>query len=231
MRLWSIYIAMPFFIVGMCLLGWAYEEKPSIAAVIFGWGMAEYAVSLTSVSLVLLLTRMVPSRFGILILTVATYNYLGNTFPQQQGEVSALINLARTIGGFGKSKQISFPVSTSGETDSSVFLDQPFRTSRSLGRSPADRSASLAWRQASELASSSWSLSPSRSTDDASGTALRERYSYQPEIPYCRKSCLYSYLCRVCMHFYRDLLTCARVRLLWHDLSRAAFRTRVQGVL
>ncbi|TKA57187.1 hypothetical protein B0A53_01143 [Rhodotorula sp. CCFEE 5036] len=79
MRLWSIYIAMPFFIVGMCLLGWAYEEKPSIVAVIFGWGMAE---------------------FGILILTVATYNYLGNTFPQQQGEVSAMINLARTIGGF-----------------------------------------------------------------------------------------------------------------------------------
>lgn len=65
------------------------------------------------------------------------------------------------------------------ETDF-VPLTQPFRTSKSRGRSPADRSESLAWRRASELASSFWSSSPSRSTDDASGTALRERYSYQP---------------------------------------------------
>lgn len=100
MRLWTIYFAMPFCafapsclrrldstltlprsadIVGFCLLGVAFQNKLSIAAVIFGWGMAE---------------------FGILILTVATYAYLNNCFPTRQGEVSALINLARTLGGF-----------------------------------------------------------------------------------------------------------------------------------
>ncbi|BGP22109.1 mfs transporter [Rhodotorula toruloides] len=79
MRLWTIYFAMPFYVVGFCLLGVAFQNKLPIAAVIFGWGMAE---------------------FGILILTVATYAYLNNCFPTRQGEVSALINLARTLGGF-----------------------------------------------------------------------------------------------------------------------------------
>ncbi|GAA6020608.1 hypothetical protein JCM8202_006321 [Rhodotorula sphaerocarpa] len=79
MRLWTIYLGMPFFIVGMCLLGVAYHEKLNIAAVVFGWGMAE---------------------FGILLITVTIYVYLANTFPQQQGETASLINLARVLGGF-----------------------------------------------------------------------------------------------------------------------------------
>ncbi|BGP29319.1 hypothetical protein JCM10296v2_001058 [Rhodotorula toruloides] len=70
---------MPFYIVGFCLLGVAFQNKLPIAAVIFGWGMAE---------------------FGIPILTVATYAYLNNCFPTRQGEVSAPIDLARTLGGF-----------------------------------------------------------------------------------------------------------------------------------
>ncbi|GAA5826175.1 hypothetical protein JCM11251_007194 [Rhodosporidiobolus azoricus] len=79
MRLWTCYIAIPFFIVGFCLLGVSFEKKLSIAGVIFGWGLAEFA---------------------ILINTVAVYAYLNNCFPSRQGEVSALINLARTLGGF-----------------------------------------------------------------------------------------------------------------------------------
>ncbi|BGP37217.1 hypothetical protein JCM10449v2_001122 [Rhodotorula kratochvilovae] len=79
MRLWSCYVAIPFFIVGFCLLGVAFEKKLNVASVIFGWGLAE---------------------FGILINTVAVYAYLNNCFPTRQGEVSALINLARTLGGF-----------------------------------------------------------------------------------------------------------------------------------
>lgn len=32
---------MPFFFAGMILLGFAYEKKLNLAAVILGWGMAE----------------------------------------------------------------------------------------------------------------------------------------------------------------------------------------------
>ncbi|GAA5966202.1 hypothetical protein JCM21900_003331 [Sporobolomyces salmonicolor] len=78
-RLWTCYIAMPFFIGGFVLLGAAFEKKLSVAAIVFGWGLAQFAV---------------------LINTVAVYSYLNNCFPTRQGEVSALINLARTLGGF-----------------------------------------------------------------------------------------------------------------------------------
>ncbi|GAA6000919.1 hypothetical protein JCM10207_004719 [Rhodosporidiobolus poonsookiae] len=79
MRLWTCYIAIPFFVVGFCLLGVSFEKKLSVAGVVFGWGLAEFA---------------------ILINTVAVYAYLNNCFPTRQGEVSALINFARTLGGF-----------------------------------------------------------------------------------------------------------------------------------
>ncbi|KAG6887396.1 hypothetical protein C0995_015642 [Termitomyces sp. Mi166 len=44
-----------------------------------GWGIAELAV---------------------MINTVAVYAYCNDCFPKQKGEISALINLARTLGGF-----------------------------------------------------------------------------------------------------------------------------------
>lgn len=43
---------------------------------------------------------LAPTSVAILINTVAVYAYLNNCFPTRQGEVSALINLARTLGGF-----------------------------------------------------------------------------------------------------------------------------------
>ncbi|GAA5924151.1 uncharacterized protein JCM15063_005558 [Sporobolomyces koalae] len=78
-RLWTIYFAIPFFVGGFVLLGAAFEKKLPVAALIFGWGMAEFA---------------------ILINTVAVYAYLMNCFPTRQGECSALINWARVLGGF-----------------------------------------------------------------------------------------------------------------------------------
>ena len=203
MRLWSIYIAMPFFIVGMCLLGWAYEEKPSIVAVIFGWGMAEYARRFIQ----LCFPRSAPdanasARFGILILTVATYNYLGNTFPQQQGEVSAMINLARTIGGFGKSTK-SRP--SPAPRPKLILLPSP---SHSVLPSPLvalRRTEARLWHGSGRRR---WPLylghhpPPDLRTTPPEPLCVSP-YSYQPRIPLIvntRKSCLYSYLCRVCMH-------------------------------
>lgn len=79
-RLWTIWVALPIFVAGFVMLGVAFQNKNlSIAAVIFGWGFAE---------------------LGIMITTVAIYNHASNCFPQHPGEISALVNQARTIGGF-----------------------------------------------------------------------------------------------------------------------------------
>jgi len=79
MRLWTCYLALPIYIAGFILLGASFQKKLSVAALVFGWGMAEVAIMMT---------------------TVAVYAYLNNAFPRHQGEVSALINLARVLGGF-----------------------------------------------------------------------------------------------------------------------------------
>lgn len=39
------------------------------------------------------------AEFSIMINTVAVYAYLNDAFPRHQGEISALINLARVLGG------------------------------------------------------------------------------------------------------------------------------------
>jgi len=49
MRLWTCYVSMPPFVVGFCLLGAAFQHKLNVAAVIFGWGLAEYVVLLSFV--------------------------------------------------------------------------------------------------------------------------------------------------------------------------------------
>ncbi|KAI5118899.1 hypothetical protein M0805_002815 [Coniferiporia weirii] len=78
-RLWACYIAMPLYLCGFLVLGAAFQKKLSVGAVVMGWGLAEVAV---------------------MINTVAVYAYCNDCFPRYKGEISALINLARTLGGF-----------------------------------------------------------------------------------------------------------------------------------
>ncbi|KAJ3552010.1 hypothetical protein NP233_g12971 [Leucocoprinus birnbaumii] len=78
-RLWTCYIAVPLYVVGFIVLGAAIQNHLNVGALVMGWGIAELA---------------------IMINTVAVYAYGNNCFPKHQGEVSALINLARTLGGF-----------------------------------------------------------------------------------------------------------------------------------
>ncbi|KAI0646132.1 MFS general substrate transporter [Trametes meyenii] len=78
-RLWTCYIAMPLYICGFVLLGASFQKHLSVGALVMGWGIAEVAV---------------------MINTVAVYAYCNDCFPRMQGEISALINLARTLGGF-----------------------------------------------------------------------------------------------------------------------------------
>ncbi|KAJ7636997.1 major facilitator superfamily domain-containing protein [Roridomyces roridus] len=78
-RLWACYVAMPLYICGFVVLGGAFQKHLSPGAIVMGWGIAEMA---------------------IMINTVAVYAYCNDSFPKHQGEVSALINLSRTLGGF-----------------------------------------------------------------------------------------------------------------------------------
>ncbi|KDQ60320.1 hypothetical protein JAAARDRAFT_174380 [Jaapia argillacea MUCL 33604] len=78
-RLWACYIAVPLYICGFVLLGAALQKHMSVGAVVMGWGIAQAA---------------------IMINTVAVYAYCNDCFPRHQGEISALINLSRTLGGF-----------------------------------------------------------------------------------------------------------------------------------
>ncbi|KAL0958247.1 hypothetical protein HGRIS_000401 [Hohenbuehelia grisea] len=78
-RLWACYIAIPLYICGFLTLGAAIQNHLSVGALVMGWGIAELAV---------------------MIGTVAVYAYCNDCFPKHQGEISALINLARTLGGF-----------------------------------------------------------------------------------------------------------------------------------
>jgi len=78
-RLWACYIAMPLYVCGFVLLGASFQKHLSTGALVMGWGIAEVAV---------------------MINTVAIYAYCSDSFPRRQGEISALINLARVLLGF-----------------------------------------------------------------------------------------------------------------------------------
>ncbi|KAI0698164.1 MFS general substrate transporter [Cytidiella melzeri] len=78
-RLWSCYVAVTLYVVGMVLMGAAFQNHLTIAAFIIGWGLAEIAT---------------------MVNTVAVLAYLNDSFPRLQGETSALLNLARILGGF-----------------------------------------------------------------------------------------------------------------------------------
>ncbi|OJA17473.1 hypothetical protein AZE42_03918 [Rhizopogon vesiculosus] len=77
-RLWTCYVAMPLYVCGFLTLG-AGIQYLNTAALIMGWGIALVAITLN---------------------TVAVYAYCNDCFPRRAGEVSALLNFARSVGGF-----------------------------------------------------------------------------------------------------------------------------------
>ncbi|KAA1473144.1 MFS general substrate transporter [Dentipellis sp. KUC8613] len=78
-RLWASYVAVPLYVTGFVIIGASIQNHFTIGALIMGWGIAQVAAMLN---------------------TVAAYAYCNDCFPRHQGEVSALVNLARTLGGF-----------------------------------------------------------------------------------------------------------------------------------
>ncbi|PPQ93752.1 hypothetical protein CVT25_008132 [Psilocybe cyanescens] len=78
-RLWTVYIGVFFYICGFVILGAALQDHLSKPAIIIGWGIAQAAA---------------------LVTTVATHIALTASLANTQGEISGLLNLARTLGGF-----------------------------------------------------------------------------------------------------------------------------------
>ncbi|TFK47554.1 MFS general substrate transporter [Heliocybe sulcata] len=78
-RLWACYVSIPLYICGFVLLGASLQNHMSVGALVMGWGIAQAA---------------------IMINTVAIYAYCNDCFPRRQGEISAFINLSRSLGGF-----------------------------------------------------------------------------------------------------------------------------------
>ncbi|KAG1854769.1 major facilitator superfamily domain-containing protein [Suillus tomentosus] len=84
-RLWTCYLAMPLYICGFLTLG-AGIQNLNKAALIIGWGIAFVAITLN---------------------TVAVYAYCNDCFPRRAGEVSALLNFARSVGGESQRRMIA----------------------------------------------------------------------------------------------------------------------------
>ncbi|KDR72644.1 hypothetical protein GALMADRAFT_252806 [Galerina marginata CBS 339.88] len=78
-RLWTCYIGVSLYVIGFVILGSALQNHLSKVVVIVGWAIAQVAV---------------------LVTTVAIYAYCTDCFPREQGEISGLLNLFRTLGGF-----------------------------------------------------------------------------------------------------------------------------------
>jgi len=78
-RLWACYVAVPLYVCGFLALGAAFQKHDSVGALVMGWGIAQVA---------------------IMVNTVAVYAYVNDCFPKNQGEISALLNLSRVLGGF-----------------------------------------------------------------------------------------------------------------------------------
>ena len=100
-RLWACYIAMPLYLCGFIVLGAAFQKKLSVGAVVMGWGLAEVAVMINTVAVCKLLAMVLKisidsSGYFFSYLDA----YCNDCFPRHKGEISALINLARTLGGF-----------------------------------------------------------------------------------------------------------------------------------
>ncbi|KAK7967095.1 uncharacterized protein PG986_001372 [Apiospora aurea] len=78
-RLRAIIVALPFMLVGLVLLEQSLQNQWHYMVASIAWGL--YV-------------------FGVMITTVAISSYNLDSYPEASGEVSAWVNMARTLGGF-----------------------------------------------------------------------------------------------------------------------------------
>ncbi|KAK3386844.1 major facilitator superfamily domain-containing protein [Podospora didyma] len=78
-RLRATFFSMPLVIIGLVLIGQCFENKWHFMATSICWGL--YV-------------------FGMMITTVSLSSYCLDSYPEASGEVSAWLNMSRTLGGF-----------------------------------------------------------------------------------------------------------------------------------
>ncbi|KAF2264001.1 MFS general substrate transporter [Lojkania enalia] len=78
-RLWVCWLATPFMVVGIVLVGYSLQNAWHYMVLAVVWGI--YV-------------------FGIMISTVALNAYVLDSYPEASGEVAAWLNFSRTCGGF-----------------------------------------------------------------------------------------------------------------------------------
>ena len=78
-RLKPVYLAGAFMVPGLVLIGQSLHQHLHWIGIVMGWGMFV---------------------FGCMVASVAITAYAVDAYPSAAGEVAALINLARLLGGF-----------------------------------------------------------------------------------------------------------------------------------
>jgi MFS family permease len=79
-RLIAIWLATPFYITGIIVMGYALGRHWHYMALAIGWRL---------------------QNFGIIIITTAINAYVLDAYPEGSGEVAALLNAGRAWSGFG----------------------------------------------------------------------------------------------------------------------------------
>jgi MFS family permease len=78
-RLIAIWLATPFYLIVIIIMGYALGRHWHYMALAVGWGL---------------------QNFGIIIITTAINTYCLDAYPEGSGEVAALLNAGRAWGGF-----------------------------------------------------------------------------------------------------------------------------------
>jgi hypothetical protein len=78
-RLIVVWLAVPFLLSGLTLVGFALQRHHHYMLVALGWGFY---------------------TFGVILNSVSVNTYLLNSYPEASGEVGMWVNFSRTAGGF-----------------------------------------------------------------------------------------------------------------------------------
>ena len=94
----ACYAAVPLFICGFLALGSAFQKHDSIGALVMGWGIAQVAIMVNTVAVCASLYDVRSTRE--VSRSISSDAYANDCFPKYPGEISALLNLTRVLGGF-----------------------------------------------------------------------------------------------------------------------------------
>src|SRR5258707_9680891 len=94
----ACYIAVPLYVCGFLVLGRAFQQHDSVGALVIGWGSAEVVIMVNTVAVCASFYDARTTREYSRSFTLDAYT--NDFFQIHHGEISALLNLARTLGGF-----------------------------------------------------------------------------------------------------------------------------------